>query len=175
MIRKLKTEDLEDVREIFYHSFSEDEASVNYSVIRQIMGEISRPLSLCLGYEQDQKIVGAVAFSPVYFDAVSDISTYILAPLAVHNAYQKRGIATQLIEEAKSYFRDQNVDTLLVYGDPQFYGRYGFEAELGRQFVPPYPLEYEFGWQAMMLSNKDISGIKLHFKCVDALSNENLW
>ncbi|MAT88089.1 MAG: GNAT family N-acetyltransferase, partial [Aestuariivita sp.] len=73
------------------------------------------------------------------------ITAYILAPLATHELHQKQGIATRLIDAAKSHFIKNNVDALLVYGDPAYYRRYGFDVELGKHFIPTHPLEYEFG------------------------------
>ena len=73
------------------------------------------------------------------------------------------------------HFRAQKVDALLVYGDPEYYGRYGFDAELGKHFIPPYPLEYKFGWQALILNDKDINDATLSFECVSALSDAVLW
>ena len=84
-------------------------------------------MSLCLGWEEEKRIVGAIAFTPVFFDSSSAISAYILAPLAVHNTYQKNGIATNLINKAKKDLSDKGIDALLVYRDPSYCGKYGFE------------------------------------------------
>jgi len=175
MIRNLTKRDLADVRGVFFNSFSEEEASITFQVISQLVSQATQPASHCLGYEQDGKMVGAVAVSPVYFSSCTDMTAYLLAPLAVHQLHQKKRIATQLIEAARAHFTESNVDALLVYGDPQFYGRYGFDAGLGQHFRPPYPLEYEFGWQVMMLNNRRICNMKLNFTCVDALSDAALW
>ena len=67
------------------------------------------------------------------------------------------------------------VDLLFVHGDPNYYGKHRFDVELAQQFIPPYPLEYEFDWQAMMLSSNDIADARYHFSCVDALSDASLW
>ena len=83
--------------------------------------------------------------------------------------------ATKLIESAKAHFHANNIDALLVYGDPEYYGKYGFYADLGKHFIPPYPLEYDFGWQALMLNDTHLNDRKLAFTCVDALSDAALW
>jgi putative acetyltransferase len=175
MIRELSVDDLTDIEEVFFNSFSSEEAPVTYPVIKSLIIENSNEDSYCIGHQSQGKIVGAVGFSRVFFEENTPITAYILAPLATHKHHQKRGIATQLIEKAKSYFKQSGVDALLVYGDPAYYGRYGFDANLGKHFIPPYPLEYDFGWQALMLSDADIENSKLHFKCVKALSDASLW
>ncbi len=175
MIRNLTRNDLGNLKEIFFNSFSEEEAPVTYRVISQIIAEKTEPPSLCLGYEEGHDLAGAVSLSPVYFNDRPDIHGYILAPLAVHNFYQNKGIATKLIEKSKADLSEAGVDVLLVYGDPDLYGKFGFEGELAKQFIPPYPLEYECGWQVIRLSSKEIGKAKCHFGCVDALSDASLW
>ncbi|MFT6558274.1 GNAT family N-acetyltransferase [Sneathiella sp.] len=175
MIRDLTLNDFGCLKEVFYNSFSEDEAPLTYDVITKIICTKAQPPSLCLGYEEGDKLVGAVAFSPIYFEDNPQMSAYILAPLAVHIVHQKKGIATKLIDKSKEKLSDLGVDVLLVYGDPNYYGRYGFNVELAKQFIPPYPLEYEFGWQAMMLNSKDIKKDIYKFSCVKALSDASLW
>ena len=64
---------------------------------------------------------------------------------------------------------------LLVYGDPDYYGRFGFKEEIGRSFVPPYPLEYPFGWTGMMLNGTAVPDKSMKFECVNALSKPELW
>jgi len=175
MIRALTVSDLDTIKDTFFNSFSTEEAPITYAVIKSLISENDIQNNYCIGYELDGKVVSAVGFSPVYFDTASDISAYILAPLATHKLHQKKGIATKLIDAAKAHFIKNSVDALLVYGDPAYYGRYGFDVGLGKHFVPPYPLEYEFGWQAMMLNDKDISKVTLKFTCVNALSDAALW
>jgi putative acetyltransferase len=163
------------LRDVFFNSFSEEEAPETFKLISEIICNESEPPSLCLGYKVKGKIVGAIALSPVYFGESANLTAYILAPLAVHKAFQNNGIASELIEEAKSILKKKSIDALLVYGDPNFYQRYDFKVGVGASFVPPYPLEYEFGWQALMLSSKELGTEKHHFKCVEALSDASFW
>ena len=175
MIRKLSVNDLGAIEETFFKSFSAEEAPITYPVIKSLIEDDATNNNYCIGYELDGKIISVVGFSPVFFTNNAEVSAYILAPLATHKTHQKKGLATKLIETAKSYFSENTVDVLLVYGDPEYYGRYGFNADLGKRFIPPYPLEYEFGWQALMLNNTELSDRKLAFTCVDALSDVVLW
>ena len=175
MIRALTSLDLEDVQTVFYEAFSQDEARLTYSVIRELITEHSEPESLCLGYVVEDAVAAAVAFSPVQFSAESLLSAYILAPLATHPKYQKQGFATSMIRVAIEHLTRHKIDAVLVYGDPNYYQQYGFRVELGQHFVPPYPLQYEFGWQALMLSDAAIKGGPHRFSCVAALSDPSLW
>ena len=175
MIRDLTVDDLRDVKDVFFNSFTGEEALITYPVISQIITKSPQIMSLCLGWEQEKRIVGAIAFTPAFFDSFSVISAYILASLAVHNTYQKNGITINLSNKAKKDLNDKGIDALLVYGDLSYYRKYGFEVELGKHFIPPYKLQYEFGWQALMLSSTQIENAEFHFTCVEALSDATLW
>ena len=64
---------------------------------------------------------------------------------------------------------------MIVYGDPDFYGRFGFDAKLGESFIPPHPLEYPFGWQALQLNPYDICDVAQSIRCIGPLDNPKLW
>jgi putative acetyltransferase len=63
----------------------------------------------------------------------------------------------------------------LVLGDPAHYGRFGFKEEIEHSFVPPYTLQYPFGWTGMMLNETSIPEQPIQFECVSALSKPDLW
>ena len=67
------------------------------------------------------------------------------------------------------------VGFLLVYGDPAYYGRFGFKEEIGYSFLPPYTLQYPFGWTGMMLNDTHVPEKPIQFECVSALSKPELW
>ena len=67
------------------------------------------------------------------------------------------------------------VDVLLVYGDPKYYGQFGFKEETALSFVPPYPLEYPFGWLGMMLKETNTPKSLIKFECVQSLNKSELW
>ncbi|MEM9916010.1 MAG: N-acetyltransferase [Planctomycetota bacterium] len=50
-----------------------------------------------------------------------------LAPIAVHPDHQRRGIGSALVREAIRQGRANRVTALFVLGDPDFYGRFGFQ------------------------------------------------
>ena len=41
-------------------------------------------------------------------------------------------------EKAKAKLIREKVEALRVYGNPQYQGKYVFEADLGKHFIPPY-------------------------------------
>ena len=67
------------------------------------------------------------------------------------------------------------VGVVMVYGDPAYYGRFGFKEETGQSFVPPYSLQYPSGWTGMMLNGTAVPKKSIQFECVSALSKPDLW
>ena len=125
--------------------------------------------------EFDNQVIGYVSYSPIFLKSDSGLFGYILAPLAVSPEHQKQGVGSKLINFGIDILTKNGVGVLLVYGDPEYYGRFGFKEEIGHSFIPPYPLEYPFGWTGMMLNGTAIPNTPVKFKCVDALSKPDLW
>jgi len=104
-----------------------------------------------------------------------DISLYILSPLALSPEHKKKGVGSNLIKSGIDMLTKDGVGFLLVYGDPDYYGRFGFREEVGSLFVPPYSLKYPFGWTAMPLNSTATPKTPIKFDCVAALSKPDLW
>jgi putative acetyltransferase len=51
-----------------------------------------------------------------------------LAPVSVRPTHQRRGIGSRLVEAAIDTARSKDAETVIVVGDPAFYGRFGFSA-----------------------------------------------
>ena len=82
-------------------------------------------LSLSLVAEADDgHVIGHVAFSPVSVDGASD--GLGLAPLAVAPARQRRGVGHLLVTEGLAAAERAGAGFVVVLGDPDYYGRFGF-------------------------------------------------
>ena len=125
--------------------------------------------------EINNQVIGFISFSPIFLKSDTEISVYILSPIAVSPEHQKQGIGSNLVDAGINMLTKDGVNVLLVYGDPSYYGRFGFKKEIGRSFVPPYPLQYPFGWTGMMLNETPIINTSIKFECVTALSKPELW
>ena len=67
------------------------------------------------------------------------------------------------------------MEILFVYGDPKYYGRFGFTTDAAIGYAPPYKLEHPFGWMAVSLNERssDLSSGKV--TCVAPLCDPELW
>ena len=84
-------------------------------------------LTISLVAEDDKKLVGHIAFSPV---TISDGSPdwYGLGPISVLPELQKQGIGKSLIREGLSLLRSLGAKGCALVGDPEYYERFGFSS-----------------------------------------------
>ena len=95
-------------------------------------------LTLSLVAMEGDAIVGHVAFSPVTIDG-KVAGWFGLGPVSVRPDRQNKGIGTNLIGDGLDRLAEMGAAGCVVLGDPAYYGRFGFEGELGLRYgdVPP--------------------------------------
>ena len=174
-IRVAASRDREQILELHRAAF---DASENERVARlalELLDEDESPGSLSLVAESEGAVVGHIAFSPVGLSSDARFRGFLLGPLGVRPEFQARGIGSALVREGIRQLTDANIDVLLVYGDPAYYGRFGFSAEAAAGLAAPYPLQFDFGWQAMFLHPRDETSPRGEVTCVAALNDPSLW
>ena len=174
-IRFAQETDSDSILKVIETAFSDEENKVIMNLVQELSRENASPSIKSLVAEVDNQVIGYVSFSPIFLKSDSSISGYILAPLAVAPKHQKKGIGSNLIKSGIDMLTENGVGVVLVYGDPDYYGRFGFKAEIGLSFVPPYSLQYPFGWTGMMLNETPVPEQPIQFDCVAALSKPELW
>jgi predicted N-acetyltransferase YhbS len=95
-------------------------------MIRALRG--AKMLSISLVAESGSRLIGHVAFSPV---KISDGSSdwYGLGPLSVAPEFQRRGIGQALVRHGLDMLRERSAAGCVVFGDPNYYGRFGFSQD----------------------------------------------
>ena len=174
-IRTAKNKDLPSIQNVIKTSFSTEENKLISILVRELSDEISTPPVKSFIVEIDDKIIGYVSFSPIFFKLNTNITGYILAPLAVSSNNQNQGIGTQIVNFGISELTKIGIHVLLVYGDPGYYKRFGFNEDIGKSFVPQYTLKYPFGWLGIKLNNYSDPKSAIEFECIDALNKPELW
>lgn len=175
-IRKAINLDSESIKDVHRRAFPDSENQLVARLAVNLLDEKTNPETFSLIAEVDKKMVGHIGFSPLFIESNQSWIGYILAPLAVIPGYQKRGIGSKLIHAGIQQLADQGVNRLFVYGDPDYYGRFGFESEAAFGFLPPYPLEYSFAWQAMALNPLELINNNVYpLICVESLRDPKLW
>ena len=173
-VRKATHEDTGHLKDLYIDAFPEEEGEVVGELAVALTGLDDGSDAISLVLEADRQIIAHVSFSRVVCKEEPSIIAYCLAPLAVKRSLHKSGYGTNIVQHGLDLLREKKSDVVLVYGDPKYYGRFGFDAKIGKQFLVPYELEYDFGWQGLFLSKLTVSTPQ-HCAFVSALSDQKFW
>lgn len=174
-IRTATTQDQDAIRRLYLSAFPEAENEIVATLAVELLVENAALPIISLVAEMEDAVVGHVAFSPLKIDNQANIQAYILAPLAVRPDCQNQHIGTALVEYGMQQLSALGVDLIFVYGAPEYYGRFGFNAEAAQNFSAPYPLQYPFGWQAIAIRDCAVENEPHAMQCVQALCKPLLW
>ena len=101
----------------------------------------------------------------------------LLGPVAVRPDHQGAGVGSALIRDGFRRLSEEDAAMICVLGDPNYYGRFGFEPSAAVE--PPYtapelPAEWEGAWQSIALRE---TGKHLQGRLVvpAAWDHESLW
>src|SRR5687767_12144182 len=84
--------------------------------------------SVSLVAVDDKQIIGHVLFSPVELHAPDGrLNGLGLAPLAVLPEHQRQGVGTRLVQAGIAACRTLGSGFIVVLGEPEYYGRFGFQ------------------------------------------------
>ncbi len=146
-IRRSTPDDIASIEAIYPLAFPDEDL---LPVVRDLLADPGVALSL-VG-EIDGAIVGHVIFTRcgIGQDATG---ASMLAPLAVTPSHHGQGIGSALVRFGLEMLRDDGIDTVLVLGDPAFYGRLGFRTESRIRTPYPLPAEWASAWQSQRLGD----------------------
>lgn len=167
--------DLDRIRALHLRAFGETEGKLVADCAAALLTEASDPSTIHLVAGIEGAVVGHVAFSPVRRKRPPQQIGHLLAPLAVEPAWQQRGVGSALVREGLRRLRLSGSGIVFVYGDPAYYGRFGFTRELAARFVPPHPLTQPAGWQALGREPRPGADGPVAIECVAALASPALW
>ena len=160
-------------REVFTASEGAQAGSSLEKLVSQLASHPSPDEVLGFGAFEDEQLRGAIYFSRLDFGDSHRV--FMLSPVAVSSAYQRRGVGQKLITEGLAQLRTQGVEVVVTYGDPAYYGKFGFQAMSQRLISPPYPLSMPQGWLGLALSGESLPAIFGKPSCVTAFNDEALW
>jgi len=173
-IRRATLDDAEQIKNVHLQAFDISEAELVAKLAADLLSEKSIPETLSLIAIEDDLIVGHIAFSPVYLVKSQEFVATILAPLAVLPSYQKNKVGSSLIKFGLKLISNSGESLVLVYGDPNYYSKFGFNSELAKSFIPPYKLQYPEGWLVLNL-NDTVLPLGGKIDCVGPLNYPDLW
>lgn len=173
-IRAAGIEDAEDIGTLYLRAFDAAEAGKVAGFAVSLLTGNHPVKTISLVAMENNEVAGHIAFSPVLYADTGEHFAYILAPLAVSPELQKTGIGTSLVRYGLDDISRTGASIVFVYGDPQYYSRFGFETGLAGNFTPPHALQFPEGWQALKL-NPAAFPVGGAITCIDSLNDPELW
>lgn len=116
-------------------------------------------LALSLVAEDDERILGHVALSPVTISTAAP-GWFGLGPISVLPSRQSEGIGSRLMQRAIADMRERGAQGIVLLGDPAYYRRFGFEHDPALRYPGPPP-EY---FQRLVLDGEAPSGTVTYAK-----------
>ena len=159
-------------------AFGPSEAPRIIRLVDEALGGHGPEPVLSLVAVRQGRIVGHVLFTPAAVETTGKpVTSSILAPLAVHPAFQRQGIGGGLVASGFEALRDSDVELVFVLGDPAYYSRFGFEParHLGLMAPHPLPPEYADAWMVRALHPGLPGSVAGRVRCEPALAHPELW
>jgi len=89
--------------------------------------------------EEDGQVVGHILFSRLFVEADgAKFPAVALAPLAVEPSFHGTGIGGALVREAHVRLKEAGETLSVVLGDPEYYGRFGYDRQRAAGFDCDY-------------------------------------
>lgn len=95
-------------------------------------------LACALVAEDAGTLAGFIGFVPLRVSPDPGYPVWALAPLAVAPDQQRRGVGTALIAAGLARAEAEGVGFVNVLGDPAYYARFGFRADLAEGLAVPW-------------------------------------
>lgn len=165
------------VIELFKTVFSNSEGEAEGNAIGELVSNLiaGTPEADIVGFTamDGEDVIACIFFTRM--TVAGDTTAFILSPVAVATQRQKEGVGKALILFGLEALGVKGVDLVFTYGDPDYYGRFGF-SQLSESVVKaPFKLTYPEGWLVHSLSGTPVTAVKGTCQCVAALSDQAYW
>lgn len=135
--------------DVMYESFFASDGEAEAGQVSRLAQEVLSAKDGCAyAAWHDEVMVAAIIFSKISFGDPKQ-SMRLLSPVAVAPKAQGIGVGTALIEHGLNQLRSNGVKAVFTYGDPAYYGRFGFRGISADVARPPHPLKFAQGWQVL--------------------------
>ncbi len=162
---------------LFTQTFSDSEGETEGKNIGALVNDLltTTPEQELKGFvaKDGSQIIGAILFTPLRFEHGE--MAYLLSPVATLTDYQGKGVAQSLINSGLSALKKEGITLAFTYGDPNFYGKVGFEQVTEDKFKAPHALSFPHGWLAQSLVGENLKTISGESRCAKGLDNPAYW
>ncbi len=167
-IRETIQDDIESLKALYKKAFTDEDL---FPLVTDLLNDKQNTIMLSALHEDG--LVGHIAFTKCHASP-SEIDLSLLGPMAVLPSYQGKGIGTDLIKEGFCRLKKTRVEKVIVFGDPNFYGRSGFTLETNIEPAFTIPKDYIPGWQSISFSD-DVSAVSGRLQVTKPWQQPDLW
>ncbi len=161
-------------REVFAASEGPEEGALIETLTRNMLATTQKDDFYVFSARDGEVLLGCIIFSRMRF-AEDDRQVFILSPVAVRTDRQRSGVGQRLIQFGLQKLREDGVDYVLTYGDPNYYCNTGFQPITEAFAQAPLPLSHPHGWLGQAMSERGDAPLNGASRCVEALSQPELW
>lgn len=129
LLKDEKKQDIEQITRIQYAAFKDHPIHeigaepVEHRIVKRL--RMADALTLSILADMEGESVGHIAISPAAIGE-SLHGWYLLGPVGVLPAHQRKGVGSALIDEAIRRMKTMDAKGIVLVGDPAFYKRFGF-------------------------------------------------
>ena len=136
-----RKEDHAAIYEVNKLAFNREEESRLVEALRKSSNFIEK---LSLVALEDGKIVGYILFTPITIENKGNsFPALALAPLAVPPEFQNKGIGFELVKHGLRSCSRLKYGIIVVIGNSEYYGRFGFVPASKRRLILPFDVPDE--------------------------------
>lgn len=162
-VRHSEETDLGAILAIHKKAFGRDAES---NLVKGILASSQRDQELSLiacRENEPNELVGHILLSRVRLSDSTSEKVLALAPLAVLPAVQRRGIGSTLVKASINLANDLGYAAIIVLGDGNYYGRFGFEVSSIFGIFPPFEVKEEnFRLKTLASFDKTLKGTVIY-------------
>src|SRR5512138_1739923 len=137
LIRQEEPEDADAIFELAAQAFGQDREA---RLVNALRSDGDYPADRSLVAVSGSRLAGHILFPPIHVvSGEREIPALALAPLAVHQDFQCRGVGTALIQEGLTECRRLGHRIVVVVGHPGYYPKFGFVKARNFRIHAPFP------------------------------------
>ena len=166
-----------ELASLFHSTFGASEGEAEGLLIGNLADQLGAAIDdrdvMAFGATQGEALIGAIFFTRLRF--ADDARVYMLAPVAVATAHQGAGVGQALIRFGLKSVAGQGAAVAVTYGDPAYYGRFGFAPLSEGVIRAPLALSMPHGWLGQSLNGQPIQPRRERPQCVEPFRTPALW
>lgn len=175
---KYNSKNIDEIKTLFTKTFSDSEGESEGQLIGELAYNLLSTTDKNNIYvfvaKDDENIAGCIIFTRLKFESTA-VNAFLMSPVAVATNFQGKGTGQKLIRFGLNSLRQEGVELVFTYGDPDFYSKVGFVHVDEESVKAPLNLAHPEGWLGQSLTDREIQPVPGISFCVEAINNPVYW